>query len=504
MKGNNNMNITDQITMYKDICPEKVAVQLGTRQLTYSALVDSMNQIANGLSNVEHSSKSNIAILMSNCVEFIQIFVGVVKAGLIPVPLDPKWSASEIRYVLTKCEPALLFIEGSLADKVEEKGVPTIIVEPDGTEDDFSNWLASNAVEEPITPLINEVLFLGFTSGTTGTPKGYIRTHLSWLESFYSTNKVFNLKFCDHILAPGPLVHSLSLFAAIQTLFIGATFHIIRKFTPADVLKVCQHVEETTIFLVPTMIQAIMDYAVRAPHPYYVPKAVISSGAKWSAASKEGVMEVFPNLDIYEFYGSSEASYISYLTPQNNRLKPDTVGKPFPQVKISIRDMDGKEVKTGEVGQLFVSSEMIFSGYFQQEDETNNVLKDNWLKLGDYARRDEEGYLYIEGRAKNMIVSGGLNIFPEEIERVLMQLPEIEAVMVTSLPDAYWGEKVIVLVQWKQGYTLDLKEVKSHCRKYLASYKTPQELIEVTAFPYTSSGKIARNLVKQQMIEVCR
>ncbi|MFD6439690.1 class I adenylate-forming enzyme family protein, partial [Peribacillus sp. NPDC060186] len=165
-------------------------------------------------------------------------------------------------------------------------------------------------------------------------------------------------------------------------------------------------------------------------------------------------------------------------------------------------DMDGNEVKTGEVGQLFVSSEMIFSGYFQQADETNNVLKDNWLKLGDYARRDEEGYLYIEGRAKNMIVSGGLNIFPEEIERVLMQLPEIEAVMVTSLPDAYWGEKVIVLVQWKQGYTLNLQEVKSHCRKYLASYKTPQELIEVTAFPYTSSGKIARNLVKQQMIEV--
>ncbi|MNI12083.1 putative acyl--CoA ligase YhfT [compost metagenome] len=284
----------------------------------------------------------------------------------------------------------------------------------------------------------------------------------------------------------------------MQSLYSGATFHIFRHFNAQKVLELCQQFPNVILFVVPTMIEAMMQ--LKTPGHAFI-QALISSGGKWSETSINKCREIFVGTKLYEFYGSSESSYISYVdVTTEDRIH--SVGKPFPSVETSIRDEYFQEVPTGENGQLFVRSELMFLGYHQRPEETSAVFRDGWLMTGDYMYKDKDGFLYLVGRTKNRMVSGGFNVFPEEIESVLQQLPAIEEVMVLGVPDDYWGEKITVLVKWSGQQRLSLEQMKDYCRKHLAHYKAPRELITVDLFIYTSSGKIARQAMKDYMKRV--
>ena len=256
------------------------------------------------------------------------------------------------------------------------------------------------------------------------------------------------------------------------------------------------------LFVVPTMINSLIESLQQQADPGTTSiQALISSGGKWSELSKQKCREVFKHAKLYEYYGSSEASYISYMDA-DEALRPGSVGCPFQGVEISIRNDHFQEVPAGEVGQLYVRSDMIFLGYYQLTEETAAVFRDGWLKTGDYMSVDQDGYLYVAGRSKHMMVTGGLNVFPEEVETVLQQIPAVQEVMVLGMPDEHWGEMVTAVVQWRGDQRLSLNEVKEHCRKYLSSYKAPKQLITVDRFMYTSSGKVARQQMKEYVKEV--
>ncbi|GGH21072.1 AMP-binding protein [Paenibacillus segetis] len=485
------MNLVEPLLHYAMQQPDKVALSEGTNRITYSALVQKMKQIAQGL-NHNGLIHDKVIILSTNRIEFVEVFLGVIYAGCIPVPLDPKWSSKEMNDIIQHCQPKMIFAETALVKKlsIQDKQVQLLTLANDGIGT-YDQWLTTLKPEAELNHT-NELLFIGFTSGTTGVPKGYMRTHVSWMKSFEATSEAFQLNSMEHIVAPGPFVHSLSLFAIMQSLNRGATFHILKDFNAGKLLQLCDQIPDMILFVVPTMIEALLHHAIPGQSQI---QALISSGGKWSEISKSRCKDVFVGAKLYEYYGSSEASYISYFDIQSE-IKPNSVGKPFSGVQISIRNEFGQEVPLGGIGQLYIRSDMMFKGYYQLPEETEAVFRDGWLITGDIMYMDHEGYLYLTGRSKNRMVSGGLNIFPEEVESVLQQIPEISEVMVLGVPDDYWGEQVIALVKWSGQLRLTTEDIKNYCRQYLAMYKAPKQIITVDEFIYTSSGKIARQAMK--------
>ncbi|WP_422661089.1 AMP-binding protein [Paenibacillus sp. EC2-1] len=491
------MNLVESFLKYASQKPDHIALSHGRESRTYSELVQRMKRIAQGL--LQYGLiQDKVAILSMNRIEFVEVFLGAVYAGCVPVPLDPKWSSKEINTIIQECKPKMMFTETRFVKNLVFQARETkVLTFRDKEEGSYDQWIDSLKPEATMDDT-NELLFIGFTSGTTGTPKGFMRTHASWIRSFAATSEAFELDHIEHMTAPGPLVHSLSLFALMQSLSSGSTFHMIQHFSAREVLDLCEKFPNMILFVVPTMIESMLEQAI--PGKTQV-QAIISSGGKWTEGSKQRSKEVFKCAKMYEYYGSSESSYISYLNV-NDELKMNSIGKPFSGVEISVRDEYGKEVPTMVAGQLYIRSEMMFCGYYHLPKETNEVFKDGWLILGDYVYLDEDGYLYLAGRSKNRMVTGGLNVFPEEVESVLLQLPEIHEVMVLGMPDPYWGDQVTALVKWTGANRLSIEEIKQYSRQHLASFKAPKQLVTVEEFIYTSSGKIARQAMKEYMKRV--
>ena len=489
------MEIIESILQHAVTQPNKIALSDGHMQQTYSQLVRKMKKVAYGLQEFGCDNE-RIAILSKNRMEFVEVFLGIMFAGCIPVPLDPKWSSHEMKLILGKCQPKLIFSEFDYVQNNMHNFLnysdELFTFSNNDEEGSYHKWLLN--LKELPEYKTNEVLFISFTSGTTGIPKGYLRTPLSWVKSFEATNDAFKFYAMEDIAAPGPFVQSLSLFALMQSLYCGAAFHLFSHFKAEELIKLCKKTPDIILFVVPTMIEKLLETLTK---PLQI-QALFSSGSKWNDESKRKAKEFFVDTKLIEFYGSSEASYISYFDIKKDNKK-GTVGKPFPGVNISVRNNNFQEVDQGEIGQLYIQSDLMFSGYFEMPNETKNVFNQGWLKLGDYVYEDEDGYLYIVGRAKNMIISGGLNIYPEEVETTFKSIPEIEEVMILGIPDAYWGEKIVAIIQWKDSQYLTDRELRSIGEKYLPSYKLPKEILTVEQFIYTSSGKIAR-----QKMNKCR
>lgn len=504
------MNLLQPIFHQAERSPDRIAVSCTQEQLTYAQLRHRVSSIASGLK--QHGlHQARVAILSANRIEFVEVFLGAIQAGCVPVLLDPTWNDEQLNAMLRHCQAQLLFVEQQHVRRIsaECSYIGQIIFQGQDREADanrpfdtlvdahtyssatYEQWMTTLEPEAAIQD-DHELLFVGYTSGTTGMPKGYIRTHASWLASFEATAEAFQLHEMKQVMAPGPFVHSLSLFALIQSLYSGATFHIVHRFDAAEVLQLCTRYPEMILFVVPTMIDALSQQAI--PGETRV-QALISSGGKWTERSRQHCKTVFPEAKLYEYYGSSEASYISYMDVYEEK-GADALGRPFRGVNISIRDDEFREVPVNTVGQLYLRSRMMFRGYDQLPEATAAVFREGWLRVGDFVYLDEDGYLHLAGRSSHMIKTGGLKVFPEEVEAVLQGIPAIQRAMVLGIPDDRWGEKVAALVQWKDGQRWTTEEIQAYCRLQLPDYKVPKDYITVEQFIYTGSGKIARHAME--------
>lgn len=480
------MGITKEYKKHASLQPNKIAIKENDRVLTYKEWFESVCKVASWLDEKESKNKT-IAIVLENRMEFLELFAGAAMAGWICVPLDIKWKKDELKERLAISNPDMVVTERyKLNDISGEEGRVIVI---DEWKRMIENYIPTDYPEENVQ---QAPFYMGFTSGSTGKAKAFLRAQQSWVHSFDCNVQDFHMKQEDSIIIAGTLVHSLFLYGAISALYVGQTVHIMRKFIPDQVLDKLKTENISVMYTVPTMLESLY----KENRVIENEMKIISSGAKWEAEAKEKIKSIFPCAKKYEFYGASELSFVTALVDEEGDRKPNSVGKPCHNVKVRICNEAGEEVQTGVIGTVYVKSNQFFMGYIIEGVLVPELTAAGWMTVRDVGYQDEEGFIYIVGREKNMILFGGINIFPEEIESVVQTHPAVNEIVVVGVEDSYWGEKPVAIVKG----SATKQQLKSFCLQRLSSFKIPKEWHFVDEIPYTNSGKIARVAAKN-MIE---
>lgn len=488
MKDEPAMYIGESLSHYAETQPDTPAVCFEHTQITYREFRDHIKGISDKLLQIlGEGRRRKVALWLGNRPEFLEAFFAIIRLGWIAVPLDRKWTTAELRHAMSIACP-----DAVIAENDSSPGWQETLVIP--VEQLYQYSAGSSNLPKP--PTEDDLFYLGFTSGTTGKPKGYVRNHGSWLKSFSAGETAFGFHSGHSVLAPGPLCHSLSLFAAVHAVHGGSTFYMLESF---DVDKVCRLLKQGCVdmlHVVPTMLEKIMAQYRWKPIIHQSVKWILASGAYWEENSKERAKQLFPQARLFEYYGASELSFVAY---QEYPAK-EKGSKPFPGVHIRICDQAGRDVEPGEIGQVYIDSPLLFSGYVKDENETKKVLTHFGATAGDMGRMDSQGRLHIVGRRKNMFKSGGLKVYPEEVEHVIKKHPSVEEAVVIGIKDEYWGEKGVACVQWRKKESEE--EIKRFCRQHLAAYKCPKQWVEMDHWPLTKSGKVDRFTLKQWLEKV--
>ncbi|MBK1842549.1 AMP-binding protein [Azospirillum sp. YIM B02556] len=442
----------------------------------YGTLLQQVRRAGAGVAALRRDGvPPRVALSLGNHPDLLVLFFGIVAAGGIVGLLDPKWSEAQTAAALDTLRPDLhLTTEAAAA------------------------WIAGQPVDWAIPAVDPKTPFLvGFTSGTTGRPKAFIRNQASWLATLEASRGEFGIGPDDIVLVPGPLVHGLGLYGAVEGLSTGATVRVQPKFDTTDAAAQLAECGITTLVVVPTMLVGILDAAERDGHRFPTLRRVVCSGAKLAPAVHDRLAALCPDAAVLEYYGASELSFVS-LRSSREGAPADSVGRPFHGVELSLRNDDGNPVERGRPGTVWVRSGMLSDGYLGTTDGAGYRERDGWGTVGDYGWIDEEGWLRLVGRAGDMVITGGLNVYPAEVEATLRAHPAVAEAMVFGLPDPYWGDALSAVVWWRGTERASLADLRSWCQERLEAYKAPRRVFAAADMPLTGSGKIARADVRER------
>ena len=480
--------------------PSKIAICDSNASRTYGQLIDRMDRVTTGLyDDLGLTCNDHAAIVAGNSVEYIEVVGGASQAGVALATLNPRSGTAEITAICDDAEARVLFVDSANAERIRGcnfASVDRIIVF--GT--DFEAWIQS---AKPIAspPLIAEenVFTIPYTSGTTGQPKGVLVSHRSRVITIYGMAAEYGCYAPDdRFLAIAPLCHGAGMVFALAAIYFGGYARLMQKFDPRGLLRTLSEDRIGGVFMVPTHFHGIfeLDDALLARQDYASLKSIVSNAAPLSQNQKERIVEYFGSGLLHETYGSTEASIVSNLRPADQLDKQNCVGLPFNSTLVRILDDNGDECAADEVGELYSRSPCSFNGYWKRPEETKAAFKDGWITVGDLARRDEEGYLYIVDRKKDMIVSGGINIYPRQIEDVLVRHPAIVEAAVIGVPDEKWGERLKAYVVVEPEQRLSADDASQYCHVELSSYKVPREFEFIDKLPRNASGKILKTSLR--------
>lgn len=474
--------------------PNRLAVVIEGRALSYGALYARARQAAARLA-ADSAHSQRVGLLLPNGAPFVVLLLAAMMAEKIPVILDPAWSEPELNAALAAAAPGRLFVAPELAARVA--GRPDTVVLGHEASDSWLAWMGG-----PVARLAKGVpeaapLFIGFTSGSAGRPKAYQRNHASWLASVEAARHEFGAA-SEGVLIPGPLAYSLSLYALIETLISGGTAHLMAPFRVPQALALLAGGGIRRLHGVPTQCAAIVEAADREGLTFPALTSVLVTGAALAPALRAHLRRIFPAAAVHSYYGASELSFVA-VAKDGEPFPATAAGRPFRGVAVSIRREDGAETAVDEVGCLFVRSAFVCDGHLDGGEDTGFRMEDGWATVGDLAFRDAEGYLHLAGRHQGMLISGGRNVYPAEVEAVLARLPAVAEAVVLALPDAYWGDRVCAVIRWREGRRMSREELRSACRQQLAPWKVPQRFFAATEIPITSSGKVALARLRRQL-----
>lgn len=473
--------------------PRDTALWWQGQPTTYAALDSRVQAVAARLAS-SGARGDRIGILAWNCPQFLELMYAVPASGRILVPLNARLAPAELIYQLQSAGVSALFAEQELlAPLLRQQAMPLDLAVIDlATE--YEQWLQSG----PVAPLpatdSDDAIWILHTSGSTGRPKGAVLTHRSFLAALRAGALGRPVQQTDRYLYPFPLFHVSAHNVLLQHQY-GAAVILTRSFDPVTTLAACRDLQVTTLSLAPTMIAMLLD------HPDFSPddlQSVRTIGYGASAMPETLLKRLLAetNVGLCQGYGMTELSgSAAFLTVEDHiraaTEKPEllqSVGRPLPTASVKVVDESGRTCVTGDSGEILVKGEQCMRGYWNDDNATARTIVDGWLHTGDIGRFDEEGYLYIVDRKKDMIISGGENIASREVEEVIRRHPAVKNCAVIGIPDSRWGEAICAVVQ----LTTEISdhELSEHCKGFLASYKTPRKWARIKALPVNASGKI--------------
>jgi long-chain acyl-CoA synthetase len=448
--------------------PGRAALRCGPNRLCRRELFQALEAAAFGLAGRTRRG-GRVVLRQRDPVALLICFFACARSGRVATVMDPDWPQAQVTAVLDRIAPDLVVDDDSFAALSASDASAGSRYAPDRT---------------PSGP--DDLFYAGFTSGSSGTPKGYVRSHGSWLESFRLSSAAFGLSPHDRIVIAGQLTHSLHLYGAVCGLAEGHEVVLMPRFDPRSILAdLGETAGGSILYATPTQLHYLAE-AARRTGPVDTVKQVLSSGAKWRDADRDALKAVFPHARLFEFYGASETSFITIATP-GDIVPAGSVGRAADGVEIFIGD-PGDPFPAERSGPIWVRSRMLFHGYICGS-APDTRWQDGWLTVGDHGYVDENGFLYLTGRENRMIVTSGLNVYPEEIEAVLDSHPAVAASVVVGLPDAVRGERLEAVVQLKRPLDNPQEKLTRHCRARLAAGKTPRGIHVRDALPLTAGGK---------------
>jgi long-chain acyl-CoA synthetase len=492
---------------------EKPAVRCGERVLSYADLDRASNRLANALLASGMAPGDRLAVILPNCPEYIILALACAKSGLVMVPHNYRFTADEHAFQLGDCGARTLiysdrFAQAVLPASARNPRLQRICHGRSAASDTatLDRLMESGSDEPPRVPVREEdPFYLGYTSGTTGTPKGAVVTQRNRALAYHYWALEFGIREDDVVLHTGPFHHTAPFTFVLAQLFMGGQVVILDHFDADLVMKTIERERATWGFFVPYMLDRLIDRAKQAEqHDLSSFRMVISGASALPNRTKEQIRTVFPAGELHEFYGATEAGVITNLRPKDQMRKTRCVGRPVFDTEIEIRDENGIRLGAGETGDIWLRGPTVFSGYYNAPDKTKAVFSGDWCTLGDAGRMDEEGFVYILDRRKDVIKSGGVNVFPIEIEEALRAQAAVEDVAVIGVPDPVWGEAVHAVVVRRAGESVDEKALTSVCRTKLAGYKVPKSFEFRSTLPRNANGKVLKRMLREEFVERSR
>ncbi|MBD8891438.1 AMP-binding protein [Roseibium litorale] len=449
--------------------PERLALSCGPRTLTRRQLSDEILCLARALGS-RLPEGGRVALYLEDPIRLLIGFFAAARAGAVAMVYDPAWPDRRRQWIETQTRPSVI---------LDERSFPALMAKGTALREPTDAAGAAPAADAPF--------YAGFTSGSTGDPKGYCRSHRSWLDSFAVSAAEFAIGEADRVLIPGNMVHSLHLYGAVHGIASGAVVEIAERFNPRWLAARLRAEGPSVLYATPTQIHYMAGELRRSGAAEGV-RLVLASGAKWREADRRAMASVFPCARLVEFYGASEMSFITISAPEDN--PPDgSVGRAAYGVGISIRSENQEELPAGETGAIWVRSSMLFDGYICGGG--SEIARENgWLTVGDRGWLDENGFLYLAGREKRMIITSGLNIYPEEVEQVLLSHEDVALAAVVAKRDPVRGAALVAVVQTETGSGLGGAGLRRHCLTLLGRSRTPRAFLFLDAMPLTPGGKI--------------
>ena len=537
------LTVAESIATHARTQPHKIGVRDSKRALSYAEWDQRASRLANALLGLGLVRGDRVALLAFNTIEWLEIYVALARAGLVAVPINFRLVGPEIAYIVQHSEARAFIVQEDLRATVEGIRAELPIdaaryvhfgagTTPNGWQG-YESLIAAAGAEAPVIDVRPEDLFaLMYTSGTTGRPKGAMRSHEGNALLALATALEFGLTRDDNGLLVMPLCHANSLYFSVTFAMLGATIVVDDRphFDPEALLGLLARQRITFTSLVPThyIMMLALSADVKAQHDLSLVDKLLVSSAPARQDTKRAILELFPNGRLFELYGSTETGWVTVLRPDEQIAKLGSVGREWAgSGAIKLLNEQGEEVPDGQVGELYSRTAYVFSGYWKNPDKTAQAFwwppglgiaespphggaeslgrpgafHGAWCSVGDMARRDEQGFIHLVDRKSNMIISGGENIYPSEVEAVLAAHPAVQDVAVIGVPDAKWGEAVQAVVVPRPGQQPSERELLDWCRERIAGYKRPRSVLFVgeREMPRTATGKIQHRVLRDRV-----